>query len=114
MRRSLALAVSMTAAAALLVSFAARAGAYGGGARHDMWQIGVSFNCNNPSVCGDELGGFWGWAEFDRSIDGTQTWGDAKFAGCSHLVGGGGPGSAGAGHVSVEIESWMIAPGSAG
>lgn len=94
---------------------AAPAGAYGGGADHDMWQIGVSFNCNNPSLCGDELGGFWGWAEFDRSVDGTQTWGDAQFAGCGHVVGGGGePGSGGAGHVSVEIESWTIAPGSAG
>jgi len=114
MRRSFALAISVTAAAAFLVTFAAPAGAYGGGASHDMWQIGVSFNCNNPSVCGDELGGFWGWAEFDRSVDGTQTWGDAEFAGCGHVVGGGGPGLAGAGHVSVEIESWTIAPGSAG
>jgi len=114
MRRSFGLVVSMFASAALVVAFAAPAGAYGGGAGHDMWQIGVSFNCNSPSVCGDELGGFWGWAEFDRSVDGTLTWGDAEFAGCGHTVGGGGPGSAGAGHTSVEIESWTIAPGSAG
>jgi len=97
-----------------LVGIASPASAYGGGAGHDMWQIGVSANCDNPSVCGDELGGFWGWAEFDRSTDGAQTWGDAEFAGCSHLVGSGGPGLAGGGHDSVEIESWTIAPGSAG
>jgi hypothetical protein len=113
MRRSLAFVVSMAAAAALLVGLAAPAGAYGGGAGHDTWQIGVSFNCNNPSACGDELGGFWGWAEFDGSTD-TQTWGDAEFAGCGHVVGGGGPGSSGALHISIEIESWTIAPGSAG
>jgi len=114
MRRSFALVVSMSAVAVLLVAFAAPAGAYGGGAGHDTWQIGVSFNCNNPSACGNELGGFWGWAEFDRSVDGTQTWGDAEFAGCGHTVGGGGPGSAGAGHISVESERWTIAPGDAG
>jgi hypothetical protein len=63
-------------------------------------------------LCGDETGGFWGWVEFDRSADGTQTWGDAELAFCAHTVGGGG--FAGAGHESIEIESWTIAPGSAG
>src|SRR6266581_2296348 len=91
---------------------AGTAAAYGGGADHDMWQVGVSFNCNNPDVCGDTLGGFWGWAELDRSADGTVTWGDAEFAGCTHTVGGGG--FAGASHISQEIESWTIEPGSAG
>jgi hypothetical protein len=76
-----------------------------------MWQIGASFNCNNPAACPDGTGGGWGWAEFDRSADGTQTWGDAEFADCFHTVGGGG---AGAGHTSFEIESWTIGPGSAG
>jgi hypothetical protein len=105
--------VAMLALAALGTT-AAPAGAYGGGADHDMWQIGLSFNCNNPDICGTDLGGFWGWAELDRSADGTQTWGDAEFAFCFHTVGGGGPGSAGGGHTSQEIESWTIAPGSAG
>jgi hypothetical protein len=100
-------AVAVLAAGAL----ASSVGAYGGGADHDMWQVGLSFNCNNPDFCGDETGGFWGWAEFDRSADGTQTWGDAELTFCFHTVGGGG---AGAGHESVEIESWTIAPGSAG
>jgi hypothetical protein len=109
MRRLLVL---LAAAAAALGLSASPASAYGGGADHDMWQVGLSFNCNNPDVCGDELGGFWGWVEFDRSADGTLTWGDAELAGCSHTVGGGG--FAGAVHISVEIESWTIEAGSAG
>ena len=107
MRRLLVLVAAVAAVLALSTS---PAGAYGSGANHDMWQVGISFNCNNPSIC-DDLGGFWGWAEFDRSADGTQTWGDAEFAFCFHTIGGGG---AGAGHTSFEIESWTIEPGSAG
>jgi hypothetical protein len=110
-RRSLVTFAALASAAALAAGFASSASAYGGGAGHDMWQVGLSFNCNNPDFCGEETGGFWGWAEFDRSADGTQTWGDAEFAFCSHTVGGG---FAGAGHESIEIESWTIAPGSAG
>jgi hypothetical protein len=105
---------ALAAAAALAAGFASSAGAYGGGASHDMWQVGVSFNCNNPdaALCQQEgTGGGWGWIEFDRSADGTQTWGDAQLTDCFHTVGGGG---AGAGHASIEIESWTIAPGSAG
>jgi hypothetical protein len=102
--------VAMLALVALGMT-AAPASAYGGGANHDMWQVGLSFNCNNPDICGSDLGGFWGWAELDRSADGTQTWGDAQFAGCFHTIGGGG---AGAGHTSQEITSWTIKPGSAG
>jgi hypothetical protein len=109
MRRFLVLVAAVAAALALSMS---PANAYGGGANHDMWQIGLSFNCNNPDVCGDEVGGFWGWVEFDRSADGTQTWGDAELTGCTHTVGGGG--FAGAGHSSIEVESWTIEPGSAG
>jgi hypothetical protein len=108
MRRLLVLVAAVAAALALS---APPASAYGGGANHDMWQVGLSFNCNNPDACGDELGGFWGWAEFDRSADGTQTWGDVEAAFCGHMVGGG---FAGAGHVSIEIESWTIESGSAG
>ena len=100
-----------TLALAAVAWTALPAGAYGGGANHDMWQVGMSFNCNNPDFCGSDLGGFWGWVEFDRSADGTQTWGDVEAAFCFHTVGGGG---AGAGHTSFEIESWTIEPGSAG
>src|SRR6266545_7878050 len=116
MRRLIVLvSLIATMALAAVTWTALPAGAYGGGANHDMWQVGLSFNCNNPSICNTPefggTGGLWGWAEFDRSADGTQTWGDAEFTFCFHTVGGGG---AGAGHESVEIESWTIAPGSAG
>ena len=86
--------------------------AYGGGAgTFGVYQLGVSFNCNNPDACGGETGGFWGWMEFDET---TPHSGDGEFAGCGHTVGGGGPGSAGAGHTSYEVTDWYIAPGSAG
>jgi hypothetical protein len=112
MRRIRALVASLAVAAALVVVMVSPVGAYGGGASHDMWQVGLSFNCNNPDLCDGQLGGFWGWVEFDRSADGTVTWGDAELTGCFHTVGGGG--SAGAGHISIEVESWTIAAGSAG
>ena len=112
MRRFFALAASLAAALSLMAAMAAPVGAYGDGAGHDMWQIGISFNCNNPDFCGSNLGGFWGWAELDRSVDGTVTWGDAQLTGCTHSVGGGG--FAGAAHISQEIDSWTIEPGSAG
>jgi len=57
------------------------------------YQLMFSSNCNNPSICGDELGGFWGWAVLYS--DGT---GDAELTGCQHLTHGGGPGTAGAVH----------------
>jgi hypothetical protein len=112
MRKSLTFMAALAAAAASAAVLAASAGAYGGGASHDMWQVGLSFNCNNPGFCGPDLGGFWGWAEFDRYSDGSIT-GDAEFAGCGHTTGGGGPGAAGAGHVSVDIVSAHIGPGTA-
>jgi hypothetical protein len=116
MRRVIVLvSLIATMALAAIGLSAGPAGAYGGGASHDMWQVGLSFNCNNPSICNTPdfggTGGFWGWVEFDRSADGTQTWGDVEAAFCFHTVGGGG---AGAGHTSIEVESWTIAPGSAG
>ena len=111
MRRVRMVVASLVVTAGLLVGTAGTAAAYGGGADHDMWQVGISFNCNNPDFCGPELGGFWAWAEFDRSADGTATWGNAEGAFCGHTLGGGG---AGAGHISLDIESWTIEPGSAG
>lgn len=58
-------------------------------------QVEVSGNCNNADWCNQNFGGtggFWIWAEIDTG--GSV---DASFAGCGHTVGGGGPGSAGAG-----------------
>jgi hypothetical protein len=108
MRRFLLALAAAAAAAALAATFASSASAYGGGASHDTWQVGLSFNCNNPSFCGSDLGGFWGWVEFDRAADGTIT-GDAQLTGCGHSVGGGGPG-AGAGHIDLDITSAHIGP----
>lgn len=57
----------------------------------------------NPAVCGTtNLGGFWGWAEFD-----SGGLGDAELTGCGHLQGG--PGG-GASHFSVDITSWSVSP----
>jgi hypothetical protein len=64
---------------------------------------------HNASFRGNDLGGFWGWVEFDRLSKGTIT-GDAEFAGCGHSVGGGGPGSAGAGHIRIDITAAHIGP----
>jgi hypothetical protein len=104
LRRSLLMVAALAAAAVLALGFASPAGAYGGGAGHDMWQVGISGNCNNPSFCGEELGGFWGWVEFDRFADGTIT-GDAQTAGCVHILRGGG---GGAFHADIDITSAHI------
>ncbi len=119
MRRLLVLPVVLAAALPLVGLAASPAAAYGGGADHNMWQVGLSFNCDNPTpgACDqfEGTGGFWGWAEFDQSVDQTQTWGDAQFSFCFHTVGGGGGQfGAGAGHSSIDITSWTIEPGSAG
>src|SRR5437867_12897498 len=102
MRRSVVMLAALAAATALAAGFASSAGADCGGASHDMWQIGISGNCNSPSFCGDELGGFWGWIEFDRA--GSSTWGDAKIAGCGHFIRGGG--SVGAALADLDIPAW--------
>jgi hypothetical protein len=99
MRRLVLLVAALVAAAAVSAGFATSAGAYGGGASHDTWQVGLSVNCDNPTLCAGQEGGFWGWAEFDRWGNGSIT-GDVQGAGCAHTTGGGG---AGAGHESVDI-----------
>jgi hypothetical protein len=107
MRRTFLLIAALIAATVLAAGMAASAGAYGGGSSHDTWQVGQSFNCDNPTYCGNDLGGFWGWVEFDRFADGSIT-GDGEFAGCGHSVGGGGPGSAGAGHIRIDVTAAHI------
>jgi hypothetical protein len=72
-----------------------------------MWQVGLSFNCNNAQICPNDEGGFWGWIELDRASSGT-TWGDAELAQCFHGATNGNV------HISFEVEHWTIAPGSAG
>jgi hypothetical protein len=111
MRRLVVLMAAVIAAVAVSAGFATSAGAYGGGASHDTWQIGLSFNCNNTALCADQGGdgGFWGWVEFDRWSDGSIT-GDAQLTGCGHTTGGGGPGTAGAGHIDLDIYAAHIDP----
>lgn len=99
LRLLLALAVAAAAAVSL--------GAAAGTARADygplaVYQVTLSFNCNNPTVCGPDLGGFWGWAVFNS--DGTA---DAELTGCGHSVGGGG----GAVHFHADADTWFIQDG---
>src|SRR5437763_4462195 len=101
MRRLVLMLAAFAAAAALAAVSASSAGAYGGGASHDMRQIGVSFNCNNPAFCSEGTGGDGGWIAFQRSAGGTQTSGDAQSSVCYHTVRRGG---AGAGHGSAAAE----------
>jgi hypothetical protein len=103
------------AVASALLAFAGLVGssipahAYGGDGTLDVYQIGISFNCNNKSFCAsDGMGGFWGWAELDHNPSTGANTGDAEFAFCSHGQ------FNGAGHQSVEVLNWWVAPGSAG
>jgi len=102
------LAVAVTGSV-VLIAGAQPAGAYGGDGQMDVYQIAISQNCNNRTFCRPrEIGGFWGWAEFDYNpATGTHT-GDAEFAGCSHGE------FNGAVHISIDITNWYIAPGSGG
>jgi hypothetical protein len=110
MRRAIPLAVLVAAVAMVLAVGVGSVGAYGGDGKMDVYQIGISFNCNNPDFCGsDNLGGFWGWAEVDYNpATGAHT-GDAELTGCGHNGR-----FSGAGHTSVDISDWWVAAGSAG
>ena len=94
-----ALATSLVLAVVLAVgtAHAPTAHAYGNLAQ---WQIGLSFNCNNVAYCGPQLGGFWGWAEFDS--DNTA---DAQLTGCQHFQGGAAGGSQ---HFSSNAIGWYV------
>ena len=105
---SVILAISL---ALVFVAFMLTVGRTGAPAAHAygntaLWQVGLSFNCDNPTVCGaTNLGGFWGWVEFD-----SGGLGDAELTGCGHLQGGPASGAqppfGGADHISVDITSW--------
>jgi hypothetical protein len=97
--RARALGLSVTAAAFLVIGAAAPAAAdYGNsGGNVQLYQLTASMNCNNPSLCGDMLGGFWAWGVFNQ--DGTF---DAEVTFCDHMSTPAGPGLAGAGHAHAE------------
>jgi hypothetical protein len=106
---SAAAAVLLAATGLIVAGSGQAAHAYGHDGSMDVYQVGISFNCNNRTYCSaDELGGFWGWAEFDHDPATGANTGDAEFAGCSHGT------FKGAAHTSIEITDWYIAPGSAG
>lgn len=106
-RRSLVVGIAILSAAAATTM--AAPGAFGyGAADHPVAQVEISGNCDNPSfpLCAPEpdgvgLGGVWVWSELDA--DGSM---DATVAFCGHTVGGGGPGSAGAGGGPVRTGQW--------
>ena len=95
-------AVAAAAVAALLAVAPAQAGS---GYSHAQYQITFSLNCDNPSApCQNvfPLGGAWGWIAL--LPDHTS---NAQVTECSHTVGGGGPGLAGAGHISFD-STWSV------
>jgi hypothetical protein len=109
-----AVAISAGVAFAVLAVGNAPASAYGHNGTLDMWQVGMSFNCDNRALCGDQLGGFWGWAQFTRdpATGDTDADADAQLTGCFHSAPG--VGAAGAQHFAVDAPGWIIQPGSAG
>ena len=112
-RALLALVVVVASAAFAGGMSAAKAHAYGRAGSMGVYQIGLSENCDNRSLCIDpttgqpSLGGFWGWLELDNAAPDGQSGigGDGQFAGCGH-----GGGFSGAGHTSYDIDTWWIAP----
>src|SRR5258707_14901657 len=107
-RKAFVSTIAVTAASFGGAFAATSAHAYGGAGHMDVYQIGLSFNCNNRALCGNNLGGFWGWAELDHNpTTGTNT-GDAEFTGCSHGE------FTGAAHISVDVTNWWTGNGSAG
>src|SRR5262245_58701707 len=119
MRRLVTGVTVLVAAAAVAAGFAASAGAYGSGASHNTWQVAMSSNCDNSTspICLDPesglpaLGGFWGLGGVEPWAGGSVT-GIAQVTGCGHTTGGGGPGSAGAGHERLVIDAEHIDPAS--
>jgi hypothetical protein len=53
------------------------------GYQRAVYQVEFSLNCNNPSLCGSNLGGFWAWGAL--YADGTF---DAELTGCGHSISG--------------------------
>jgi hypothetical protein len=113
MRKLLVVLAVLAGVAALSGGFSSSAKGYGGDGHMGVYQVGVSFNCDNRTLCVDpttgqpSLGGFWGWLELDNAAADGQSGvgGDGQFAGCGH-----GGEFTGAGHTSYDIATWWIAP----
>ena len=94
MKRFVITVCSVIVAVGSFAAMSPHALAYGNaGSAKQTYQLMFSSNCNRPSVCGNQLGGFWGWAVLYN--DGT---GDAELTGCSHMTNGAGGGVSGAQH----------------
>src|SRR2546428_10871029 len=92
MRRLIVLlSATATMALAAVASTAAPAAAYGGGATHDMWQVGQFGECHNPRDYGSDPGGFWGGGRFDRLTASVVAPGGGERRGAAPAVGGGPP-----------------------
>jgi hypothetical protein len=78
----------------------------------NVWQVGLSFNCNSSSFCGGEAGGQWGWIQIDQNPSTGAMDADAELAFCGHTPGG--SGFAGAGHTKIDVTSGFIAKGHIG
>jgi hypothetical protein len=96
--RALPLALVIVIALVVALAPASTALAYG----RAVYQIEFSSNCNNPSFCGSDLGGFWAWGALYS--DGTF---DAELTGCGHTISGA---PAGAQHMSADGH-WAIIDG---
>jgi hypothetical protein len=112
-RSLIAAAILPLAVGGMILGSAGKAFAYGT-ADQPIAQVEISGNCDNPSfpLCapppdGVGLGGVWVWSELDTS-GGVVTSGtmDATVTFCGHVIGGGGPGSAGAGGGPVRGGTW--------
>jgi hypothetical protein len=101
-------AIVAVAALATLLAFVGSAQAAGGSDySHAQYQITFSLNCDNPKAPCQQmfgLGGAWGWIAL--LPDGSA---NAQVTECGHTVGGGGPGSAGAGHIAFD-STWEVFP----
>lgn len=103
------IATPLLIAAGMAASPSGPASAYGGDGAMNVYQIGISFNCNNKALCGSDAGGFWGWGELDENVSTGAHTGDGEFTFCGHNGQ-----ASGAGHESADVTNWWTAPGSAG
>jgi hypothetical protein len=96
MHRIARLGLAVLAGSLLAAAASVPAAAYGnGGGAQQLYQATASMNCNNASLCGGNLGGFWAWGVFydDNTFDAEVTF-------CSHVQGPGGFSGAGHEHAS--------------